>query len=517
MPTILISTAHATLAVLDWIVIVAYMLLLLAIGWYYSRRTKSAEDYLLGGRRMNWLGLGISLFATMLSAVTYLALPGEMILYGPIFAIGKVAAYPLVAVIVGWWIIPKIMALKVTSAYEILEVRLGLSVRLLGSLLFLSLRLMWMGLVVYATSSIVLVPLAGLKESAAPWVCVVLCAVTMVYTSMGGLRAVVVTEVVQSVILFGGALLTLGIITYHFGGPGGWWPDTWQNHWPEPHWGYDSDPNTRTFVGALIGTLVWYICTQGSDQMALQRFLANRNVKSARRTLFSALIASAITTALLTLVGMAVLAYYRSETQMLAGSLASTDASLLERADKLFPQFITKGMPPGVSGLVVSGLLAVAMSSISSGINSSCSVIKSDFIDRLRLTARGDAKKDVLQSMWISAAVGAVVILLSTGVGMVKGNLLALAFKICNLLTAPLFGLFFMAMYVRGATVAGTHIGAICGLAVVVAVNFWEDFTGEPGINFLWAMPLGLAMQIIVGVLISWFHPIFRSGSHRNI
>ena len=490
------------LTLLDWIVIAAYVLLLLAVGWYYSRKTASTDDYLLGGRQMKWFSLGISLFATMLSAVTYLAMPGEMIRYGPVFALGKVAAYPLVALIVGWWIIPRIMELKVTSAYEILELRLGLSVRLLGSLFFLSLRLMWMALIVHATSSMVLVPLLGLDESATPWICVVLGAVTVAYTSLGGLRAVVMTDVLQSVILFGGALLTLGLITYHFGGVSGWWPDAWPEHWPEPRWGYDPNPKTRPFVGALIGTLVWYVCTQGSDQMVVQRFLANRDVKAARRTLFTALISSALTGGLLTLVGLAVWSYYRS---IAASPIEAT--ALLDRADKLFPEFIMSGLPSGVSGLVVAGLLAVAMSSLSSGVNSSCSVIKIDFIDRLRRSSAGSQRHNVVEAMWISVGVGVVVVLLSSCVGLVQGNLLALAFKVCNLLTAPLFGLFFMAMFVRGATVPGTHAGAACGLAVVVAVNYWEEITGTPGINFLWAMPLGLAAQIAVGVVVSWCFP----------
>ena len=249
----------------------------------------------------------------MLSAVTYLAVPGEMIRYGPVFALGKIASYPLVAVIVGWWIIPRFMKLRVTSAYEILEAQLGLSVRMLGSVFFLLLRLMWMAVIVYAAAAIVLVPLLGLKPSATPWVCAVLGLVTVAYTSLGGLRAVVVTDVFQSVVLFSGALLTLGLITYHFGGVGGWWPGAWPGHWPEPRWGYDSDPHARTFLGALIATLVWFVCTQGSDQMAVQRFLANPDVRTARRTLFAALISSALTTALLTLVGLAVWSYYLAQ------------------------------------------------------------------------------------------------------------------------------------------------------------------------------------------------------------
>ncbi|QDT00391.1 sodium:solute symporter family transporter [Adhaeretor mobilis] len=487
---------------LDWLVIAAYMLLVLAIGWYYSRKTTSTEEYLLGGREMNWFNLGISLFATMLSAITYLAIPGETALYGPVFVMGKLAAYPLVALIVGWWIIPRIMQMRVTSAYEILEIRLGLSIRLLGAFLFLSLRLMWMAVVVYATAAMVLVPMLGIEEWATPWISLVLGAVTIAYTSLGGLRAVVATDVLQSAILFSGALLTLALITYLSGGISSWWPDDWLTHWPEPRWGYDNDPDTRTFLGALIGTLVWYVCTQASDQMAVQRFLANRDVKTARRTLIAALVSSAFSAILLALVGLAVWSYYRANVSQPSESIA-----LLARADRLFPDFIMTNLPPGVSGLVVAGLLAVAMSSLSSGINSSCSVIKIDFFDRLSRSPSKSQRKDVVQSMWISVGVGLIVVLLSTVVGSVKGNLLELSFKICNLFTAPLFGLFFMAMFVPRSTVLGTHLGALCGLIVVVTVNYWEEITGQQGINFLWAMPLGLIVQISIGVLVSRCFP----------
>ena len=106
--------------------------------------------------------------------------------------------------------------------------------------------------------------------------------------------------------------------------------------------------------------------------------------------------------------------------------------------------------------------------------------------------------------MLISLVVGTVVVLLSTFVGMVEGNLLAVAFKVCNLLTVPLFGLFFMAMFVKRPSVIATHISAICGLAVIAAVSFSQSFFGAAYINFLWAMPIGLVVQVAVGVGLSW-------------
>ena len=482
---------------LDWLVITTYMLATLVIGWYYSRHTVSTGDYLLGGRKINSLSLGLSLFATLLSAITYLALPGEMVKYGPIFAIGKVAAYPLVAIIVGWFLIPRLMALPVTSVYEILEARLGLSVRILGSTLFLTLRLMWMAVVIYATAAKVIVPLMGMDQSATPYVCAIIGAVTIAYTSMGGLRAVVLTDVIQSLILFGGIFVTLGLITYHFGGVDGWWPSHWPTNWPSPKWVYDPDPNVRTFAGAFMATILWFVCTQGSDQMTVQRFLAGRDLLSARKTLIWSLLSSAAAALLLTLVGMALLAYFQANPQYLSdGKTAVADA------DRLYPIYIAYVLPPGFSGLVMSGLLAAAMSSLSSGINSACSVIIVDFVDRF-VKKRYSEAYHVRLSMYVSVLVGVVAILLSMCVGVVQGNLLAIAFKVCNLLTAPLFGLMFMAMFVRWATVPGTLIGAVCGMVVVIGISFWKEITGSDGISFFWAMPLGLTVQISAGSLAS--------------
>ncbi len=185
---------------LDWTVIAIYAAGMLAVGWYYARRTATTDDYLLGGRNMSPWKVGLSLFATLVSTLTYLALPGEMIKFGPM-VLCQLIALPFVAAVVGWLLIPFIMRLQVTSAYEILEMRLGLSVRILGACFFLTLRLFWMSLVIFATADIVLVPILGLSPSAVPWICVVLGMVTVVYTSMGGLRAVVITDVLQTLIL----------------------------------------------------------------------------------------------------------------------------------------------------------------------------------------------------------------------------------------------------------------------------------------------------------------------------
>ncbi len=497
----------------DWGVIVIYALMMLSVGWYYSRRTQTQEQYLLGDRKMNPLMVGLSLFAALISSLSYLAYPGEIIKYGPMI-IGSVLAYPLVGLVVGWLVIPFIMQLKVTSAYEILEMRLGGTVRTLGSLLFLSLRLLWMSVIVFATADKVLVPLMGLEPWTTPIVCVVIAAVAIGYTSMGGLRAGVLTDVIQTAILMGAAVVAVITITVYLGGVGAWWPSQWPAHWPEPLLlpKLEYDPNARiTMFGIVLATFTWYVCTAVSDQIAVQRYLATKDAKTARFALIVSLAADAVIFSILACVGMGLLAYFQTFPHLLPDN-----QSVLGDSDKLFSQFILIGLPVGLSGLVVAGILACSMSSLSAGINSTCSVIAVDFIDRLR----GKNKKlsdssRVRQLKYISLLVGTTVVIMSLMVSMVQGNLLEICFKVVNLFTAPLAGLFFLALFVPWARGFGAMVGLACGLAIVVSINYWQEITGSPGISFLWAMPSCLIVEVGVGALVSLI-PIGRKRSRSR-
>ncbi len=488
--------AQAVLAPVDWVVIAFYALGMLAVGWYYSRRTASTEDYLLGGRTMKSFGVGLSMFATLLSTVSYLSSPGEVILHGPMILCGLLA-FPLVVLIVGWFMIPYIMRLRVTSAYEILETRFGLSVRLLGAGLFLALRLLWMATIIHITTSHVLIPLLGWDPRYAPLVCAVLGAITIIYTAMGGLRAVVLTDVIQTCILFAGALLTLMLITRQLGGVANWWPDRWHAHWQQPVWHIDTTARI-SFPLVFISTLTWHVCTAGSDQVAIQRYLATRDARAARRVLTTSLAANAAVHILLALLGLALLAYYTARS---AAAQETLDFTAIP-ADSLFPRFIVAGLPAGISGLIVAALLAAAMSSLSSGVNSASAVITIDFIDRFRRTPL-DEQAHIRAARWASVFIGAVVVLLTVFVGSVPGNLLEVAYRVANLLVAPMFVMFFLAMFVKFATSQGAWSGVLTAVFVAVLIAYWKPITGREGISFLFIMPASLAAGVLTGTLVS--------------
>lgn len=477
---------------LDMLVIAAYGAGVLAVGRYYARRTETADDYLLGGRRMNPLLIGLSLFATITSTLSYLAYPGEMVKYGPMIFAG-LAAFPLVLIIVGWWLIPAIMRERsVTSGYELLEARLGLSGRLLGAGMFVALRTVWMASILYATSEKVIVPMFQLNRAWAPWVGTALGLVTMIYTMQGGLRAVVLTDVLQALIMFGGAVATILVVTVYLGGVDRWWPRHWQAHWQEPVFWFRSSTRV-TFMGAFLNSLVWTTCTAGSDQMAIQRYLSTRDARAARRSLAIHMLTEILMSLLLAVVGLAVLGYFTAHPE-----LSGRGDQPLQFADELLPRFVMVGMPAGASGLVIAAILSAAMSSLSSGMNSSSAVISADWINRFWNAPSGQADQ-VRQVRVICIIVGGAAIALSTVVGELAENLLELCVKVVNLLTAPIFVLFFLALFVPWATPLGGMAATVASVSVAAGIAFYHWFDLE----FLWSSPCSLLAGVTVGMLVS--------------
>ncbi|BBO33628.1 hypothetical protein PLANPX_3240 [Lacipirellula parvula] len=472
---------------LDWSVLAIYAVAMLVVGWMFSGVT-SAEEYLLGGRAMKPWAVGVSLFATLMSTMTYLAFPGEMIRHGPLI-LSSFFSFPLVYLVVGRLIIPFIMRLRVTSAYEILEQRFGLSVRMLGSSMFLMLRLFWMATIVYATADIVLVPLLNLDSSATPLVCAAMAILTIAYTSMGGLQAVVVIDVIQTFIMLAGALLSLALISIKMGGVGAWIPTEWLPAWESPTF---FSPDSRISVGmAIVSTFTWYICTACSDQMAIQRYLATRDAPSARKMFGVSLVCDFGVAVILSLLGLALLAYFTAHPEMLPDK-----ATISSSADELLPRFIVRVLPAGVAGLVVAGILSAAMDSLSSGLNSACSVINEDWINRFWPGPRRNELRQVKAISWI---VGIAVIAVSFITAYVPGNLMELCYKVINLLVTPLASLFLLAMFVRWATTLGAWAATATSLAVAVGVAFFEI----GGLSFIWIMPASLLTGIGMGCVAS--------------
>lgn len=511
------------LAVIDWLIIVVYACGTICLGWYYSRQQCSTKEYFVGSGRMNPLLIGVSLFATLLSTISYLSMPGESLGKGPAFMLSLLAT-PAVYVFVGFVLLPVYMKQRVTSAYELLEQKLGPEIRTLGALMFVTLRLVWMSLLIYMTAKAMTVML-GVGEDRIPLIAVVTGFVAVVYTSLGGLRAVVITDFIQTVLLFGGALLVLATISWDLGGFG-WVPTEWNPAWDtQPFFSFD--PSTRvTVVGILLNYFVWFTCTLGGDQTSVQRFMATEDANAARRALVTQIIVGAVVAVTLGFVGFALLAYFQAHPELLPSEL-----SLTADADKVFPHFIAFHLPPGISGLVVAAMFAAAMSSIDSGVNSITAVVLTDLSGRRRANAAvisedvparhsesdspyeppgsETADRQVSSARWLAFGIGAVVVIGSSFMGAIPGNITAVTTKTANLLATPIFALFFFALFVPFATPGGVVVGAICGTTTAILIAFSGPISGadvDP-ISFQWIAPAAITVNLVTGCIGSLLLP----------
>ena len=492
----------------DWMVIGLYAAGMIGIGLYFVRRQKSTEEYLLGGRRVNPLVAGISTFASYLSTISYLAISGEVIKHGPVIIIIQILTLPVVYWISAYFLIPYFMKLPITSAYEIIDRPLGKGTRLAGSVIFIMTRFVWMALLIYLTSKALAV-MMNWDESYIPLISVAGGIITVIYSTMGGLNAVLTTDVTQFTILLLGAILTVVLASMRMGGVGVWIPTEWSPQWDDVVF-FSTDPHIRTTIFfAFVHLVSWWVCTAGSDQMAIQRFVSTRDVNAARRSFLVTQISEKTVFVILMAVGFSLFRFYNVFPQFVPDG-----KNLVSDADFLFPNFIANHLPIGISGLVVAAIFSAAMSSLSSGINSTAAVITTDIIPFFRKSF--DAGRNSLRlARWSSLGIGVLVVAISTSMAHVPGNIFEVTSKTNGLFVAPLFNLFFMALFVRYATPFGTVMGSIWGLAFAVIVAFWDVLTGGPGITFLWILPGSLVVSIATSMILSLIPKQRMSASTR--
>jgi SSS family solute:Na+ symporter len=489
--------AHdAGLMLVDWVIICLYATSTIFFGWWFGRSQSSVKEYFIGSGKMHPGLIGVSLFASLLSTISYLSMPGETYGKGPVF-LSNYLAYPVVFFLVAFFILPVYMRQQVTSAYELLEKRLGVKVRLFGAGMFLVLRLVWMSLLIYLMAT-TLATMIGADAKWVPLIAAVTGLISVAYATMGGLRAVVITDLMQSILLYGGALLVIGVITVRMGGFA-WWPQEWHPDWDSQPF-FSFDPKVRvTMVGTFFSVLIWYVATSGGDQVSVQRFMATKDLRAARIAFAIQLAVGALVGITLGVAGFAMLGYFAANPGLLPEGIDP---------DKIFPYFIASHLPPVVSGLVVSGLFAAAMSSVDSGVNSITAVVTSDFVDRFRKIPISE-KQHVWIARIIAVTVGILVVGFSSYIGKVPGNITAVTNKTVNLLTVPIFCLFFFAIYVKSARPVGVVIGTICGVISGGLVAFsgsiygMDAETGGDPISFQWIAPVSLIVNLGVGFALS--------------
>ena len=494
------------MTLIDWIIVFIYATSTIAVGWYFGRRQKNTKEYFIGSGSMNPILVGVSLFATLLSTISYLANPGEVVGKGPAY-MAVFLSYPFIFLALAFVILPVYMKNRVTSAYELLEQRLGLSIRILGASMFLALRLVWMSLLIYLTAKAIAI-MIGAGDETIPWIVVVTAIFAIAYTSVGGLRAVVITDLMQSLLLYGGALFVIGTVTLKLGGFG-WFPTEWQSDVWDKQPLFSLDPSTRvTVAGSMLWVFLFLVCTSMGDQVSVQRFMSTKDVRAARKAIAMQLTTAFIVGTTLGLVGLALLGFFQANPDLLPA-----EGTLKSQADQLFPHFIASQLPPVITGLVVSGLFAAAMSSIDSGVNSITAVVMTDFLDRFGRKPQTE-KEHLRIARSLAIGIGILVVLISALMKYVPGNFLAVTNKTASLLTGPIALLFIFALFVPFANAPGVWIAILASVATAAITAFSgvlfgpDPTTGTDPISFQLILPSGLIVGLLVGLvackLFSW-------------
>lgn len=483
------APAHDGLGILDVGAVILYLAATLGIAILASRKRGTTEEFFLGGRRMPWFAVGLSIMSTLMSTISYLATPGEMIKNGVAMFVGYLAI-PFSMVVVLWGWVPFFMRLRMTSAYEYLEQRFSYPVRLLAAALFILLRLGWLAVVIY-TSSSALDKMVDLEAFTLPWngadgnrvvmepiyFWIALSGLfTTVYTALGGIRAVIWTDVMQSIVMFAGAIITLlYVMLATHTGPVDWWQTASEMHieHTRPIW-FSFDVTIRvTVFSAILNNFFWTICTHGSDQMIVQRYFSTSSLTAARKSYVISAIADVSVGVLLALCGLALLAFYVGHPGNLPPGI-----TFKNDADKVFPHFISHQLQWGLGGVILSALFAAAMSSMSSGINSVTAVTTTDIL--ARLLPRGER---LLQGMKFARLLSAGVGLLSTVLAFVvaymathsQNNIMELMPKGFNMFLGPLAGLFFAGMFLPRCTSKSAMVAVLCGLMFTFVWSYWKE------------------------------------------
>ncbi len=469
---------------LNWTVLVAYLIGMLALGFYFMKREGDSSDFFTGGGRIPWWAAGISIYATMLSAITYMAYPAKAFAtdwtYYPMLVTILLVSFPVVR-----YYLPFFRRLKVTSAYEYLERRFNAPTRLMASGLFIVFMVARSALVLYLPS-LALTAVTGIDI----YICIILMAViTIVYCTMGGVEAVVWGDVVQGFILVGGAIFAVGYLVLGTeGGVGGFFDIAIaDDKFKLFDWSFDY--RSATFWVIIIGGLANNLISYTSDQTVIQRYLTTKDEKEASRSIMMNGFMSVFISVAFFAIGAGLYTFFKTHPAELDYTMAKSDI--------IFPFFMMSQLPAGIAGLLIAAIFAATMSTISSNINSISTAFSMDFWKRFRPQTTDKQMLSVARySCFIAGLLGMGIALLMATWEIL--SLLDFFQEILGLLSSGLGGLFLMGIFFPRIGGKSALLGFCSGVIAVFIVKNCTDA------SFLLYGAIGMVVSVLVGLIFSY-------------
>lgn len=478
------------MTLLDAVIVFVYMVGIMAVGIIYRGRQDDIRDYFTArdgfGGIMGTVMVGLSLGATLFSGLSFVAFPSVVYTYG-ITALTALAGYPAAYLALRYWFLPRYLARAQNSPYDIIEFRFGRPTRFAASIMFVLLRLCWMAALIYAPV-IVIMACCGLDRSWL-WPLILLIGLSStLYTAVGGIRGVIITDALQFLLIMGVLLVTIIYIVMKIPMTMGDVTGYLQSNTGLLDLNWSLDPTLAMTVWAMaIGGTMQNMSSFTADQMSLQRYLASGGVKPASSAFGMSMVTTTIVLILLSAVGLTLGAWYSIH----------PDPALPRDADKVFPYFVATQLPLGFMGMVIAAILAATMSSITSGINALSGSLLNDFS---ALSERIEPKRLLRWARLTSGGIGLLATLVAGFVdGM--GSLFDIMNAFYGIFLGPLLGCMFCTISrinVRGVPlIVGMIAGCFFGIGVAYSslANLWVSL-----------------YSALMTVLIAWVGTKFTAG-----
>ena len=475
----------------DYVIVALYLIGVAVFGIFISGKQKNVKDYFLGSRNIPWWAACFSIVATETSTLTFISIPGLAYLTNMNFlqlALGFLIGRIVVAII----FIPRYYDGNLQTAYAFLGERFGYPLRRYSSITFIILRIFADGVRLF-TTAIPIKLLTGLSyfESI-----LIIGIITVIYAYIGGIRAVVWTDVIQMIIYFVGAIATI-IVIYGLL-PNGWsdvvsfaGPDNKFQVFNFAFSGSFSDFFTGGYnaIGGIIGGAFLAMASHGTDQMIVQRLLSCKDKTSSQKAVIGSGILVFFQFAIFLLIGIMLYALYQG---MEFTSLSVGD-HVLTKSDEIFPKFIIESLPVGLAGLVIAGLLAASMSTLSSTFNSLASTT---ILDLFKLKGLSEEKE-----LWYSrmATLFWAVVIIGTGMLFLdeKNPAVAYALSIQSMIYGGLLGVFLLGVMSKKARLSDGIISYSVALLVLILLFVLPKLGVMPNINFTWITLIGVIIVFI--------------------
>ena len=468
----------------DWLVVGIYFLVVVGISAYVSSRMNhSTENFFLGGKQIPWWAAGLSIFGSKLSALTFIAIPAKTYATDWVYIFANLMIIAVVPVVILFFL-PYFRKINITSVYEYLAIRFNQKVKLIGSLTFIIFQVGRLGIVIYIPA-LVLSTVTGVNLITCIFIITI---VTTAYTIAGGIEAVIWTEVIQVVVLLGGAFLCFYFIADSVGGMDVIFSEASANEKLKiANWGWSITEPVLWVV--IVGNFLTQLSTYTSDQVVVQRYLTTPTLQEAKRSIYTNALLVIPATLIFFGVGSALWVFFRYHPELLNPH---------GRTDNIFPWYISRQLPAGLAGLVIAGLFAATMSTISSSMNSIATVTTTDFYKYFKPES-SDLQRFRF-ARWVTLGLGVFGILIAVWLVFLKNSSIWDQYlKLMGMFGGCLAGMFVGGIFFKSINSTGILLGLVVSAVILYFVQAleWMHFFLYPGVGIFGCVLFGLLFSRI--------------------